>query len=105
MLTRITHHKFLFFFLSILFSLPFLFNLPNVKTVDNVDYFTLENDPDIEFYDEFKEVFGNDEFFIIAFKTDDIFTQVNLTLLKEITDDRSVIRLRTLMPGLCWSEY
>ncbi len=87
MLTRITHQKVLFLFLSILFSLPFLFNLPNVKTVDNVDYFTLENDPDIEFYDEFKEIFGNDEFFIIAFKTDDIFTQENLTLLKEITGD------------------
>ena len=39
-----------------------------VKTVDNVDYFTRENDPDVQFYDHFKEVFGNDEFFIIAFQ-------------------------------------
>ena len=85
--SHITRHRFLFFFISILFSLPFLFNLPHVKTVDNVDYFTLENDPDIRFYSEFKEVFGNDEFFIIAFRRDDIFSQENLSLLKEITDD------------------
>ncbi|NOX32543.1 MAG: RND transporter, partial [Deltaproteobacteria bacterium] len=84
---RITQHKVFFFIISILISLPFIILLPKVKTVDNVDYFTLEHDPDIKFYDEIKKTFGNDEFFIIAFKKDNIFTYDNLTLLKEITAD------------------
>ena len=83
----ITKNKVLFFLISILVALPFIINLPKIKTVDNVDYFTLENDPDVQFYDEIKKTFGNDEFFIIAFKKDNIFTHDNLTLLKEITDD------------------
>jgi hypothetical protein len=86
-MNRITQHKVLFLLLSILISLPFLVQLPKVKTVDNVDYFTLEHDPDIKFYDEIKEIFGNDEFFIIAFKKEDIFTHDTLTLLKKITDE------------------
>jgi predicted RND superfamily exporter protein len=60
--------------------------LPFVKTVNNVDYFTLKNDPDVKFYDEFKKAFGNDEFFVIAFEKENIFTTKNLTLIKEITD-------------------
>ncbi len=84
---KITQHKFFFLILSLLISLPFLISLPRVKTVDNVDYFTLENDPDIHFYDGIKKIFGNDEFFIIALKKDNIFTYKNLTLLKDITDD------------------
>lgn len=84
---RITQHKVFFFMLALLVSLPFIIHLPEIKTVDNVDYFTLENDPDIEFYDDIKEIFGSDEFFIIAFKKENIFTYDTLTLLNEITAD------------------
>ncbi|CCK80461.1 efflux RND transporter permease subunit [Desulfobacula toluolica] len=84
---KITQHKVFFLILSLLISIPFVVYLPKIKTVDNVDYFTLENDPDIEFYDDIKEIFGNDEFFIIAFKKENIFTYDTLTILKDITDD------------------
>ena len=83
----ITRYKFLFLFLSILIALPFLIQLPKVKTVDNVDYFTLENDPDLLFYEKFKQILGNDEFFVIAIKKDPLFTRENLELLKQITND------------------
>ena len=83
----VTQRNVLFLIISIIFALPFISFAPFVKTVDNVDYFTLKNDPDVEFYDKFKEVFGNDEFFIIAFEKDDIFTTENLTLLQKITDE------------------
>jgi len=83
----VTRHKFLFLFLSILASLPFLIHLPKVKTVDNVDYFTLENDPDVLFYENFKQIFGNDEFFVIAIKKNPLFTLENLELLEQITND------------------
>ncbi len=85
-MNTITRHKLLFLFLSIIVALPFLIQVHKVKTVDNVDYFTLENDPDVLFYDEFKDVFGNDEFFIIAFKKENFFTYENLNLLKNITE-------------------
>jgi len=77
--------------LSILAAIPFLIRLPDVKTVDNVDYFTIENDPDVAFYEEMKSIFGNDEFFIIAFKKDNLFTKENLESLKQLTDRLSDI--------------
>src|SRR6056297_3245968 len=87
MIHQIVSHRFIVLCLSILAAIPFLIQLPDVKTVDNVDYFTIENDPDVLFYDRMKEIFGNDEFFIIAFQKDNLFTRKNLQLLKTLTDD------------------
>jgi predicted RND superfamily exporter protein len=87
MIDLITRHKYIFLVVSILISAPFFSNISKLKTVDNVDSFTIENDSDVQFYDEFKKIFGNDEFFVISFKKDNIFTYDNLTLLREITDD------------------
>lgn len=91
MIQKIVSHRFIVLCLSILVAIPFLIRLPDVKTVDNVDYFTIENDPDVAFYDELKTIFGNDEFFIIAFKKDNLFTKDNLESLKQLTDELSVI--------------
>jgi len=77
---------FLALILSVFTVLPFLYFLPQVKTVDNVDYFTPDDDPDMVFYRQFKEIFGNDEFFIIAFKNDNVFTENNLMIIREISD-------------------
>lgn len=91
MIQKIVSHRFIVLCLSILAAIPFLIRLPDVKTVDNVDYFTIENDPDVAFYEEMKSVFGNDEFFIIAFKKDNLFTKENLESLKQLTDELSDI--------------
>ncbi|MCK4486144.1 MAG: hypothetical protein KAU38_05195, partial [Desulfobacterales bacterium] len=61
--------------------------VPFVETVDNVDYFILEDDPDAKFCDEFKEVFGNEEFFVIAFEKPDIFTSENVRVIQNITEE------------------
>lgn len=87
----VTRHHIIFLIASLIFALPFISFSPFVKTVDNVDYFTLEDDPDVEFYDKFKEIFGNDEFFVIAFEKEDIFTSKNLALLKNITEGLETI--------------
>ena len=58
-----------------------------VKTVNNVDYFKLDDDPDRVFYDQIKAVFGNDEFFVIAFEADPLFSNARLTQLADITAD------------------
>lgn len=83
----VTEHPRFFLIISLIIAFIFISFVPFVKTVDNVDYLTLEDDPDVKFYDEFKEIFGNDEFFVIAFEKDDIFTKENLTLLKKITEN------------------
>ena len=49
------------------------------------------SDPDVAFYEELKTIFGNDEFFIIAFKKDNLFTKENLESLKQLTDELSGI--------------
>ena len=88
---KIVSRKYLVLFLSILAAVPFLIRLPEVKTVDNVDYFTIEDDPDVRFYEQLKTVFGNDEFFIVAFQKDNLFTRPNLTSLQRLTEDLSGI--------------
>lgn len=74
-----------FLAISLIIAFFFIAYNPFVKTVNNVDYFTLENNPDLEFYDDLKTVFGNDEFFIIAFESDDLFSTENLEMLQDIT--------------------
>jgi predicted RND superfamily exporter protein len=108
----IIKHPWLALLLSFLISLPFLFFLPLVKTVENVDYFTLEGDPDVAYYKNFKNVFGNDEFFLIAFKDKDIFTKENLTLIRDISsrleqmdDVRKVISLSTVSETIGEEDY
>lgn len=86
-LKTVIKHPVIFLVGSLLFALPFFLCAPFVKTVDNVDYFTLENDVDVEVYSNIKEVFGNDEFFVIAFQKDHLFTSANLELLKNITEE------------------
>ncbi|MBW1794403.1 MAG: MMPL family transporter [Deltaproteobacteria bacterium] len=80
-----TQHPWLSLLLSVMIALPLMVFVPKVQTVENVDYFTPEDDPDVVFYEKFKQVFGNDEFFIIAFKEKSIFAREVLTLIKEIT--------------------
>jgi len=78
------HYK-LFLAISVVIAVTFCSFAPFVQTVNNVDYFRLQDHPDQKFHDEFQEVFGNDEFFVIAFKKDDIFTRQNLSLIEELT--------------------
>src|SRR6056297_310620 len=74
------------FFLAIIINLFFFFHIPQLRNVEDVDRFVLQDDPDNLFYESFKQVFGNDEFFIIAFTQDSIFTNESLKICREITD-------------------
>src|SRR5438552_2936457 len=73
-------------YVSLLFAAFFCAHTPFVRTAHNVDAMTLINDPVVDFWKSFKEIFQNEEFFIIAFEQADIFTKENLTLIKNITD-------------------
>ncbi|MDY0131683.1 MAG: MMPL family transporter [Desulforegulaceae bacterium] len=84
---KIFINRYVVIILSLILTLPFLIKLGKVKVEDNVDYFHDKQNPDIKFYDSFKKLFENDEFFIIAFKKKDIFTSKNLKTIKLITKD------------------
>ena len=94
--SRIIHlivsHPVVVAFLSIVVAVPFLVRIPDIRTVDNVDYFAIEGDTDVAFYEELKTIFGNDEFLIIAFKKENLFTKKNLELLKRATDQLAGIK-------------
>ena len=55
----VTRRHLIFLIISIIFALPFISFTPFVKTVDNVDYFTLKNDRDVEFYYELRALRTN----------------------------------------------
>jgi len=56
-----------------------LLSLLPVET--SVESLIMENDPDLVFYEDYKREFGEDEFIIVAFSSDNIFTP---EMLKEI---------------------
>lgn len=82
----VTTYPYLFLVASLLFAAFFCSYVPLVRTAHSTDAMELANSPEIEFYNKFKEIFRNEEFFVIAFEKEDIFTKENLTLIKEITD-------------------
>src|SRR5262249_30159629 len=82
----VTTHPYLFLVASLLFAAIFCAYLPLVRMAHNVDAMALVNNPEIEFYNKFKEIFHDEEFFVIAFEKEDIFIKENLTLIKDITD-------------------
>lgn len=76
---------------AIILALFFMAFIPSVKTVDNVDYFILEQHPDTLFYNKMKSVFGNDEFFIIAFESEALFSPNRLETIKKITNELEAV--------------
>ena len=82
-----TKRQHLSLIIALLLSIPFLAQLPRVQTVDNVDYFTIKDDPDTIFYDSLKKTFGDDEFFVIAFSRPDLFTPQILGSIADITKE------------------
>lgn len=83
----LTTHSIFFSVIACCVVLFFLYFIPSVRNVEDVDHFILPHDPDNIFYKHFKQTFGNDEFFIIAFDKEDIFLPENIDLLASITSD------------------
>ncbi|MDY0360346.1 MAG: MMPL family transporter [Desulforegulaceae bacterium] len=83
----IVKHNKLFLFIPLFFALIFFYHIPKVKNVEDVDHFIIQDDPENLYYIDFKKVFGNDEFFIIAFKGNNLFSEASLNLLKKITEE------------------
>lgn len=83
----ILKHHTMFFLGSLLVACVFGSMAPFVRTVSNVDYFQLPNTPEHRVYERFKAIFGEDEFFVIAFEKKRLFQPDNLRMIKAITAD------------------
>lgn len=74
-----------------LLTLFFASMIPRTKTEHSVESFVLKNDPDLIFFEEFKKEFGTDEFFVLAFKDENIFTNEILAKIKALTEKLETI--------------
>ena len=73
-----------------IFTLVFTIGFTGLKhfkvTASWEDYF-LEDDPMLVKTDEFKAIFGNDNFIAVLTQCDDSFTRENLKLIRELTNE------------------
>lgn len=74
---------------SLLFALTVLIlfaaQLTQIKSLDNVDDISRTGHPDTAYYEFMKETFGDDEFFVIAFSSPDLFSPPILGMISDIT--------------------
>ncbi len=61
------------------------------KMEASTDSLLLESDPDLAFYDESRIVFGSDEYVIVSFSRDNVFTPETIALISQLTDEFSAI--------------
>ena len=85
--STITRFKWVSLAFSLLIACVLIAFNPNVELIENVDQFNVEGNPDSAFYKEFQELFGGDDFFVIAFQANDIFTYKKLTILRNLTEE------------------
>jgi len=82
----VVDHAWLVLGLCLAITLPAASRLPLLEVKDTIEHFFLENDPAILFYNSFLEKFETDEFFLVAFETDDAYSDENLALIRKLTD-------------------
>jgi len=69
-----------------LLTLFFGYFYATLPTETSVESLIVENDPDRRFYEGFKEQFGEDEFLVVGFQHEHLFSPEILALIKQQTD-------------------
>ncbi len=87
--TFFVYHPLLTLSVLLLLGSPFLLALPRLKTANNIDFVTVDNNAEIAFYKKFKKVFDVEEMFVIVFQKKDIFQPRWLNLIRDVTDELS----------------
>ena len=70
----------------LLLTIPMGYFFSQQKFFNHVDIYFDADDPDLQFYKRFQRVYGNEEMAVIVFKTDDIFTVKNLSVIRDISE-------------------
>jgi len=69
----------------LLLTVPMGYFFTKQKFFNHVDIYFDKNDPDLNFYKRFQQVYGNEEMAVIVFKTGDIFTAKTLGVILDIS--------------------
>ncbi len=74
--------------LAVLFVLtvPFVYFYSKQTYFNHINVFFPKGDPEIAYYEAFQDKFGNDEVAAVVFKTDDVFTEKNIDLIRRLTE-------------------
>jgi len=65
--------------------------LPDFKLDVSSEGLILEKDPALRVYDASRLVFGSDDYVIVAFRSDDVFSDENVRIISDLTRDLSAI--------------
>ena len=63
-----------------------------LPTETSVESLIIENDPDLKFYEKFKEQFGEDEFLVVGFQHDNLFSSEILQFIQKKTEELEKIK-------------
>lgn len=80
----ISGYKYVLLILLIL-SVPLFYYFIQQEHFNHIDIYFDKDDYELNLYREFQETYGNEEFIVIVFKDDNIFTVKNINLIKKIT--------------------
>ncbi len=69
----------------LLISIPFGFFFLKQDFKDTIDIYFDKDDPELKYFRQFQDMYGNEERAIIAFKDKDIFTNENFELIRKIS--------------------
>ncbi|GEM_PF-900042 len=65
--------------------------IPSFRLNVASDAIILEDDPGLRVYDASRLIFGSDDYIIIAFKDDDVFSDGNIRLIADLTEELSAV--------------
>ncbi len=83
----IFEYKYFIFISIFLLLLTGFYGMQRLQMDSSNESFMAENDPTILKNEEFKDLFGSEEFLFILVESDDIFTYETLRLIRELTED------------------
>lgn len=70
----------------LILTAPFAYFYLQQEFFTHISIYFDKDDPDIQYYEEFQEKYGNDEVAAIVFKDKDIFTPENIAVIRAISD-------------------
>ncbi len=100
LLEKITGHYRITLAMVIILTLPLAWFYAHQKYFNSIDIYFEKNDPDILFYRQFQQIYGNEELAVIAFRNENLFSKEVLSTIdsisKALKKERGVQRLFSL---------
>lgn len=82
----VLRHPLLVIFFTFLITASALFFIPRIRFDNSVEVYFDKKGRNYTRFQEWKKEFGSDQFIVIAFSDDDIFTEENLSLISRLTE-------------------